>query len=264
MPFTADPLTVDPPDEIPLANAPLVRVIAQVRFPMVLAAEEPATAAAFQSTLGDDYPVLRQEQTQRLAFGPGGLTSSGAVAAWRFSTLDEAWRVSMSQQFVALETTAYTSRAGFLSRLRQVLTAAEKHLAPRLVDRVGMRYVDRITGAELVDVAALVREPFRGLAGSPLETAVRQAVTETVLDTDGGTIVARWGVLPPGVTVDPGAIDPIQERSWVLDLDMFSTKPAVFSVEGTIEHAGRFASRLYAIFRYAVTDEFLQRYGAKS
>jgi hypothetical protein len=36
-----------------------------------------------------------------------------------------------------------------------------------------------------------------------------------------------------------------------------------FSVDRVVEEAQGYAARIYAIFRWAVTDEFLTRYGGK-
>jgi uncharacterized protein (TIGR04255 family) len=74
-------------------------------------------------------------------------------------------------------------------------------------------------------------------------------------------VLARWGRLPAGATVDPAAIEPAQEKSWILDLDMFSAAPMPFAVDRAVAEAQRFAERIYTIFRWAVTDDFLRRYG---
>jgi uncharacterized protein (TIGR04255 family) len=73
-------------------------------------------------------------------------------------------------------------------------------------------------------------------------------------------MLARWGQLPPNGTVDPAAIEPIPERSWILDLDMFSTKPSRFNEDVVVARATSFAERLYTFFRWFVNDEFLRRY----
>ena len=74
-------------------------------------------------------------------------------------------------------------------------------------------------------------------------------------------VLARWGCLPPGATVDPSAIEPAKEKSWILDLDMFSTTPVPFAVDRVVAEAQRYAERIYTVFRWAVTDDFLARYG---
>ncbi len=46
-----DPLVAAPPAEVPLDDAPLVRVIAQIRFPEILAVEQRDAVAPFQAAL---------------------------------------------------------------------------------------------------------------------------------------------------------------------------------------------------------------------
>jgi len=86
------------------------------------------------------------------------------------------------------------------------------------------------------------------------------AVSDTLFQTEGAQVRTRWGSLPAGTTIDPG-IEPAREPSFILDLDMFSTAPMPFDVVQVVTEAERFAERLYTIFRWAVTDRFLARYG---
>jgi uncharacterized protein (TIGR04255 family) len=76
-------------------------------------------------------------------------------------------------------------------------------------------------------------------------------------------MVARWGLLPERATVDPAAVEPIDEQSWLLDLDAFQTKTHAFNVDATVAQARGFGERIYSLFRWAVTDELLRRSGAK-
>lgn len=84
-----------------------------------------------------------------------------------------------------------------------------------------------------------------------------------MFEVEDARVLARWGFLPPGATVDPAAIEPAKEKSWILDLDMFSAAPMPFVVDGVVEQAQRYAERIYTVFRWAVTDQFLVRYGGK-
>ena len=43
------------------------------------------------------------------------------------------------------------------------------------------------------------------------------------------------GLLPAGTTVDPAAIEPAPDKSWILDLDMFSASPIPFTVDRVVE-----------------------------
>jgi uncharacterized protein (TIGR04255 family) len=259
-----DPFTDSPPVEVPLVDAPLVRVVAQLRFPLVAAIEQREFIAPFQEAIRSSYPVLRQEQTQQILFGANIAAPTQSVStAWRFNSEDSHWRVSLTSDFLALETTKYTSRSDFLKRLEQVVSALATRIDPKLLDRLGMRYIDRISGDALADIVRLVRPEVRGLMGSPAAGAVSHSITETVFVRDDAQVLARWGRLPPNVTVDPAAIEPSEASSWILDLDMFSAAPTPFSVERVIADARGYMERLYTFFRWAVTEEFLHYFGAK-
>ena len=54
------PLQGPAPKEIPLPNAPLVSVIAQVRFPTRLAVRNPDRIIGFQDLIGTHYPHLER------------------------------------------------------------------------------------------------------------------------------------------------------------------------------------------------------------
>jgi uncharacterized protein (TIGR04255 family) len=256
-----DPLVVSPPAEVPLKNAPLVRVIAQLRFPEILSVEQRDFVAPFQEAIRSTYSVLRQEQTHGILLGPEAVAPAKPQVAWRFSDTAGQWRVSLTPEFLALETTKYTSRGDFFARLKLLAEALGEHVEPVQLDRLGVRYIDRITGDAMDDIAKLVRAEVRGITGTVAATHALHALSESVFELPDARVLARWGCLPPGSTVDPAAIEPAKERSWILDLDMFSTTPMPFGVDHVVAEAQHYAERIYTIFRWAVTDEFLVRFG---
>ncbi|RKH49448.1 TIGR04255 family protein [Corallococcus sp. AB049A] len=258
-----DPLVASPPKEVPLRDAPLVRVIAQLRFPEILRVEQRDFIAPFQEALRAIYPVLRQGQAQEMLFDlhtPGVLSEKQRIV-WRFSDVEDNWRVSLASDFLALETTKYTSRLDFLARLRTTVDAVAVHLAPKLIDRIGVRYIDRIIGSDVDNIAKLVHPEVRGIIGSAVATHAAHTISESLFRLSDSQVLARWGQLPPGATIDPAAIEPAKEKSWILDLDMFSTAPLPFSTEQVLSNVQRYAERIYTLFRWAVTDDFLRRYG---
>ena len=258
-----DPLVSPPPAEVPLKDTPLVRVIAQVRFPEVLSIEQRDVVAPFQAALRATYPVLRQEQVQNLLLTEAGFAPAKSQVAWRFSDTEGHWRVSLTPGFLAIETTKYASRADFVERLRTVVTQLEEHFSPPLIDRIGVRYIDRITGAAVDEIKELVRPEVRGINGTLAEAHASHAMSESLFKLPKAQLLARWGLLPAGATVDPGALEPVAERSWILDLDMFSLTSSKFSVDRVATDVEEFAARIYTVFRWAVTDAFLKRYGGK-
>lgn len=264
MTVTVDPLVAPLPPEVPLKDAPLVRVIAQLRFPEILSVEQRGFVAPFQEAIRSTYPVLRQEQTQGFLLAPSAIAPAKAQTVWQFSDTTGHWRVSLTSDFLALETTKYESRDDFLRRLKVLAQALDKHLEPVQLDRLGVRYIDRITGDAVDDIAKLVRPEVRGITGTIASAHAAHALSESVFELPDARVLARWGVLPAGATVDPAAIEPASEKSWVLDLDMFSGAPMPFDVERVVVEAKRYAERIYTIFRWVVTDDFLVRYGGKS
>lgn len=240
------------PIEISLKNAPLVRVVSQIEFPEILTIGDKISVAPFQETLRKQYPVLRQEQTEAVAGSP-------SQTAWLFSDSTNEWRLTLTSQSLSLGTVKYTSRADFFTRLRNAMVALEQHFSPSSIDRLGVRYVNRIIGQDFADIDQLVRPEVRGILTLPMAAAAAHAISETLFDVEGSRVLARWGRLPAHVTVDLSAIEPVAESSWVIDLDMFSVGSVPFEVDDLTSRAVKYAECLCAIFRWAVTDQFLAR-----
>jgi uncharacterized protein (TIGR04255 family) len=78
---------------------------------------------------------------------------------------------------------------------------------------------------------------------------------------EGATLTARWGMLPPAGTIDPNVLEPIPDQSWILDLDVFTADQGNFNAATLELQLKTFAERIYAVFRYMVTDKFLVHYG---
>ncbi|WP_428277731.1 TIGR04255 family protein [Candidatus Palauibacter sp.] len=262
------PLTGPPPPEVPLADPPLVRVIAQVRFPLVASVEKRGFIASFQEAVREFYPVLRPEEERSVVLGAQGVVDTRSNTLWRFNEARGAWRVTLAPEFLALETTKYSSRENFMERLRLILEALKEHVDPQVLDRLGVRYIDRVSGKNLSALPQLVRPEVAGVLVSPLAARAQRAISENVfiLPDNAGQITARWGLLAPQSTTDPGALDAINEPSWILDTDAFQSFQAgsrQLEVDSVVEQARGFAERIYSIFRWAVSDEFLRRYGGE-
>ncbi len=260
-----NPLVAAAPEEIPLRNAPLVRVIAQVRFPVIASIDNRGFIASFQEAIRDAYPVLRPEMTQGFVVGVQGVTPAPSQVIWRFHDVQGQWRVSLAPDFIALETTAYTSRSDFLARLHGALRALHEHIGPKITDRVGLRYIDRVLMHGVEDIATLVRQEVIGILATPMAASAQQALSESlfVVPNTRARLLARWGQVPPQGTVDPDALEPVDTLSWILDLDMFSVESRAFDPEALVAEVRTYAERIYTLFRWAVTEEFLRRYGGE-
>lgn len=268
----APQLDPKPIPEVHLDRAPLARVLAQTRFPTILAIRDPDKVAVFQEALRDTYPNLSQEQVHSIEFGGGETPNVRQGLIWRLGDLETEprWRVSLGVDFVALETSDYDTRADFLARLHAVLTALEQAFKPASASRFGLRYIDRLTGEAVERIGELIHaeildiiQPATALDPS-LRVSVIHQMTEAQFRAPGGARVqGRWGKLPANATYDPNALEPVTEPSWVLDLDMFTTESRPFASEDLLATARGFAECIYWVFRQMVKVEFLRFHGGE-
>ena len=265
------PLNPTPIREVPLPRAPLARVIAQARFPTILAIRDPDKVAGLQEEVRATYPHLSQEQVHSIELG-GETPNVSQGLIWRLADRekDPLWRASLGVDFVALETSDYVSRGDFLDRLHTVLFALEKAFKPASASRLGLRYIDRLTGEAVDRVADLIQPEVLGIIRPPgnpepkLGDSVIHLMSETqFLVQDDVRVQGRWGKLPANATYDPNALEPVDEPSWFLDLDMFTTESQPFASEDLLTTATGFAECLYWLFRQMVTVEFLRFYGGE-
>ncbi len=200
----ADPLTGPSPKEVPLPRAPLVRVIAQVRFPTILAVRQPERMIGLQEAIRAEYPELRQEQGHNIRLEAGREPQIEASLIWRFIDGTGLWQAAIAQDFVALETEAYTNRSDFLARFGKLVEAVTRALEPRIATRLGLRYIDRLCDSAVEKIATMVRPELLGLAG-PFQGRALLASGEALLQAAEGRVRARWGLLPPRASFDPAA-----------------------------------------------------------
>ncbi len=261
-----DPLTGPIPDQVPLDNAPLVTVLCQVRFPTALYIRD--AIPKFQASVRHDYPELRQEQVVEVAVTPSGPPQMTPSSIWRFLDKTRSWTVSVTSDFVTLETKKYTSREDFLHRLRTVMQAASSQLEVSNYNRIGLRYIDQIKGRELSELKELINPALAGLVNENIGDRVEQSLTQTVFNLPKppkSKMVVHYGMLAKNTTHDPGALRPIAEKSWILDIDLYREFTAEerlgeFDPQHIAEMTRAMSERIYAFFRWATTDKFIQRY----
>lgn len=223
--------------------------------------------ATFQEAIRNDYPILRPERQVGVIVGAAGVQPQEPATVWRFETKDpDAWQVTLTSTFVSLSAKRYTSRGDLLNRLTMVVQALDAWLSPSICDRIGVRYVDRITGDALSRLGKLVRPQVVGAVGDT-DALGDVEVVHTLSDSlfrlhDSTELRGRWGRLPAGATYDPG-IRPSRAPSWTLDLDHYTSKPEDFDLATISDKAAQLCERIYTFFRWAVTKEFLTEFGAE-
>ena len=258
--------------EVPLPRAPLARVIAQIQFPTLLAIRNPDKVTLVQEDLRENYPFLKQEQVHNIETTSNQAPNVHHSVVWRFTDLETnaTWRVSLGVDFVAIETSSYTSRSDFLDRLGTIVSSVNRYFRPESSNRVGLRYIARLIGSAVERVEELVHPKVLGIHSDSKnrEFVLGDSIVHSISDTqflapDGAYIQGRWGGLPANRTYDLNVLEPFPEPSWILDLDMFSSNSIPFTNEVLLPTATDFAISLYWLFRQMVTDEFLRFYGGE-
>jgi uncharacterized protein (TIGR04255 family) len=258
-----DPLSDVVPEEVHLKYAPLISVLAQLRFPAQPQFDQREAVAAFFEALRGTYPVVREEQIRGIAFqgiqlsDPAKAVEAKAWTIWRLSDVTNSWRLSLSRDFLTLETSAYLSHGDFIQRWGVILEAFHGALNPAVVDRFGLRYVDRIRSPALSQLPKLIRSEMLGVLGISAASKLLQSYSESIFELAPDRLVARWGQLGANVSYDPGTITPIPEPSWILDLDMFREMTRPFDPRAIADEANTYAQKIYTFFRWVVTRDFL-------
>jgi uncharacterized protein (TIGR04255 family) len=255
------PFGEEPVDEIPLDPAPLVKVIAQLRFPPVLSIGQDAYMAAFQEHVRGRYPVLRPEMNIEAIIGPEGVQQQ-TTRVWRFHDVEDDWSVVLSTGFVALETKRYTSRDDFIRRLGEVFDALNGMADPKPVvvsDRLGVRYVNRLTGADATDrLQDLIRPEMYGplTMAMPVGMEFVASIGQAHFRLDGPQMQARWGKLPADAAFLPD-VPPVSEPSWMLDIDVFFDGQSPFEPTASTKAAAHASNHAYRFFHWAMQPNFI-------
>lgn len=260
-----------PVAEVQLHRGPLAKVLMQVRYSRTPLLVTDGAEAVIAEALGR-YPVRRRQVTVGMVpdvvINGAQLQVPGSIApgvALLFTDPSGGWQATVTDTAVALETTDYSTRADFCERAGEIFAAVAAVALPPVVDRVGIRYIDRLTGPAVEQVPSYVIPELAGLVGcvdGPL--GLHHSITESQLEIGPNErMLVRSGLLPAGSSFDP-ALQPIGEPNWVLDMDVFTTHATyAFEPDELTQRLRRYAEATYSFFRYATTEAFQHAYGVE-
>ncbi len=245
-------LNFPPKPDVQLEASPLVEVICQVRFPVILriASEEPSE---FQEQIRTEFPLLELEHGVLFRLpGPGAKGSPTAEPqsrVYRFRTADGQTAISLAPDFYALSTSHYANWAEFARRLRLTHEAVQRVYRPTYATRLGLRYVNRLTPdntgcktiAEMFDLLRpeLAQQSRSEAWSDPIEMRSRLVLTDQMAKLALGT----------GYGEEEG------RPFFLLDFDYF--EEGQLELSGLIERSARYNEVLYRAFRWCIRDEKL-------
>jgi uncharacterized protein (TIGR04255 family) len=239
-----------------LARSPLELVVCQVRHERNLAVADAKRALAVHGGLGGKYPGIDEATGVALNItgGPAGVsTATDQQHGWNVRSTDGAWTVVLMPDFFALETRAYTDWDDFSARLDELVRLVEQALEPSLEQRLGLRFIDRITDPRIASPKEWEGWIDDHLLGPVLHGAFGPAIKsiQQVLQLDGGDdmeVLLRHGCLLEGAADD-------QAWHYLLDHDCSRSRGREFSPDAIregVEHLHLLALR---VFQAAVTPK---------
>jgi uncharacterized protein (TIGR04255 family) len=271
MATAAHPFTFAESDSnVPLPSAPLIRTIAQVKFPHLtrFSTNEDVVGSRIAEALADQYPLMEVGHEVTMTITADGVSENRSpTRLWRLVSGDRDWQITFCGTFLSIDTSHYFRRRDFAQRLADAWNALNEQVAVPYIDRLGVRYVNQLTQPDLLArLPELLRTEVLGISKShdDEEAALLSAVTEARYRlSDGASFMARWGMLPANATID-SAVPAFDYPTWMLDMDSFREfTPGSQKGADIFEDVRALALRAYQFFRWAVTDDFLVAFGGE-
>ena len=252
---------------------PLVLTLCQVRFTRVLRVGDQAYVASFQDAIRKYYPVVQRGTEVQFVIdsAEGAVQGQSQSQHWRFSDGRDEWTVVLADEFLTIETRAYNDFQEFLGRLKLVLTALIEHIHPSQLTRIGLRYIDEIrqddNGLEWGDI--IRRDMLGPIASLELSRDVQLAVQEFLLRySHNRGVNIHHGLLPTGSTVAAPIGNSIPNTPfYLIDIDVFRDFPVAIGKpmdpDDICRHAAEYNRVVYRLFRWFVSDQYLQTLGVR-
>lgn len=266
-----NPLRDLPPPGILLKSSPIQRALCNVQFSPVMKINDGSGASftQFQDTIRGEYPNLRleQEQSVQLQIDDSGNVNSPVLVnlpVWRFGDKLSQWEVSLTRESISLSTgSAYVGRDDFVRRMVRLLEAVETEFQPAQSVRVGCRYLNVIEDSRLEKLDRHVRAEFLGFATEDYSPEFAFSDCRARFAIDQKILSVRWGGLEPNMVHDPSFMISRPTRTWFMDIDCFTNEVDDFSVSSLKFICESLTERVYTMFRWAVTEDFLSSCNAE-
>jgi len=242
-------------DRTHLQASPLELVVCQVRFEETLGVADGRIALAIHDDLGGKAGLFQRiepaKSTQvEILAGSAPVIRSG----WRFTSEDQSWIATVMPDAASLETLAYGTWKDFSGPLVQLMQSVQKHVAPALEQRLGLRYVNRLTRPEVEEARGWQGHVAPELLGPILHPLLGPSVlsSQQQIELDVGEGVRC--LLRHGALSDPGRAG---LYSYVIDIDVFRQGAEPFDSEGIEQAAHGFNDLALRIFHQTVTRELI-------
>ena len=238
-----------------LEKAPLVQVIAQVRFSSQAVLGTHEGAGAVHDLLADMYPRLLIEQQQIVTMTPSGSTTA-SVPQYRMTDLNRAWSVVLGTDQLSVETANYSGWEDLRSRLEAALKAVTDLAKLRVRERVGLRYTNNIQPAGDGTFNGRVRSDLLGPASDEgWHRHIISMIEQIIAKDEDAQLLLRAGIASQQPLI-LGSAPSDTPNGFLIDIDCFNEQPREFSLEETLEYFDQMNDVDYRCFCWAVPDTY--------
>ncbi len=217
-----------PAESDELTDAPLVTVIAQVRFNNQNVLSTHQGASTFHSSVIDNYPRFLAEPQSTITANAGGVSST-AVPQWRLTDFEKIWACVVGPEQLAIETKSYSTWPVMRARLEEALLALDGVSGPRVRERIGLRYVNHIPPNTSGSFTGMVSEHLLGLTEvAGWKEAMALSLTQVMVSSGTTQMAIRYGRGSSQIGLPDGA--------WVLDIDCADETPSPFEASNVLTY----------------------------
>lgn len=252
-------LDLPEPSRERLARSPLSLVVCQVRHEHTAAASDVKRGLAVHEAVKDDLPSFDEQSSRDLTITAGatGVQSlPGDVSrGWRMRSEDQAWTAVVMPEFFSLETTRYREWKEFADRLQDLTAAVAESVSPALEQRIGLRFIDRITHPDVTSARDWQQWIDRSFLGPVAHEVLGQGVdtAQQIVQFNAGE--GRSVILRHGCSRDQASAG---EWVYILDHDCFVQRGVSFEVDAIINEVEELHTMALQIFQAAITQDLFE------
>jgi uncharacterized protein (TIGR04255 family) len=251
-----------------LQHAPLIYVVAQVRFSAVVAIEK--YLPEIQEQLRHKgLPRFMRGQVHEISIQPDGPPKFTAAERFEFQNKDASLGIVLQANSVAIHTNQYSNYEAFDEQVKTALMSVHRIVNISLSERIGLRYVNLIRLGEGEKWTDYLHQGLLGL--DPRSAGVEKwtSRSESLGATGVGQLAVRCSQseqpLPPDLLTSTLAYSaPLAGRGEIvttLDFDHFVEQTSDFKVSDAISTLDHLHESLDRVFMASVTSNALAKWG---
>ncbi|MEW1952054.1 TIGR04255 family protein [Terrabacter sp. NPDC080008] len=250
-----------PADPVLLRNPQIEAALVEIRFSGV--EHEVASKVAFRvrdaaERSGFEFPQMRatqsQEITVRIEDGKALPDLQERASGWQMATEDGHLAVTLLPGVFAVQATKYERwRTTLEPVLAQVAEAVEATMSPAMLNRVGVRFINRLTRADAESPLAWKDAINPTFLGSLLDPNIGPKVVGTQQQAEVRLGPAKGALIRHGLFSDTARLG---AYSYLVDLDVFDQAASPFEADRIVTTARTLDRTALSLFQQIVLPSY--------